>query len=120
MFGPFSYDQPTIDNVVPTGIIGNYALGHIEDDSFIVEYVGRSDTDLRDRLPHSLGKYTHFKFSSASSAIEAYQKECINWHEFGGEKGYLANKIHPDKPDGVKLAFCPICTRRILDKINKK
>lgn len=120
MFGPFLYDQDTIDKVVPEGIIGNYALGHIEDDSFIVEYVGRSDTDLHDRLPHELGKYTHFKFSSAASAIEAYQKECTNWHEFGGEKKYLANKIHPDKPDNIKFAFCPICARRILDKINKK
>lgn len=120
MYGPFEYDLETINGIIPEGIIGNYALGHMENDSFIVEYVGRADKDLRKRIPHSIGKYTHFKVSQTSSPIEAYHKECINWHEFGGEENLLDNKIHPDRPDGVKLAFCPICAKRIIDKLNKR
>lgn len=120
MDGPFKYNKDTINELIPNGAIGNYALGHIEDNAFIVEYVGRSDENLLTRIPHSIGKYTHFKVSLASSPFEAYQKECTNWHDFGGEDGYLDNKIHPDKPDGIKLAFCPICAKRIIDKLNKR
>lgn len=117
-YGPFAYNQITINEKIPEGVIGNYALGHIEGDAFVVEYVGRSDTDLRERLPHDIGQYTHFKVSIASSSLDAYHKECKNWREFGGETGLLDNKIHPDKPDNVKVAFCPICMRRMLDKLN--
>lgn len=119
MCGPFDYNRETINEVVPEGIIGNYALGHIEDDVFIVEYVGRADKDLKERLPHSIGKYSHFKVSQASSSINAYYKECFNWHEFGGDDGLLDNKIHPDRPDGVRFVFCPICAKRNLDKTNR-
>ncbi len=118
MYGPFEYNQKIINEIIPNNIIGNYALGHLDGISFVVEYVGRSDNDLLSRISHSLGKYTHFKFSPANSPLETYQKECLNWHDFGGENGYLDNDIHPDRPDGVKLAFCPICAKRIIDKIN--
>ena len=118
MYGPFEYNQETINDLIPEGMIGNYALGHIEDNAFVVEYVGRADVDLKARLPHSIGNYSHFKFSDASSPLNAYHKECVNWHDFGGEAGCLVNKIHPDRPNGIKWAICPICTKRIMDKIN--
>lgn len=118
MAGPFEYSQAEIDSIIPENIIGNYALGFLSEDgnTFYVSYVGRSDKDLHKRISHSLGKYTHFKVSQANTIIEAYQKECRNWHDFGGEEGRLDNEIHPDKPDNM-LAFCPICSQRIIDSI---
>lgn len=120
MDGPFDYNQETINKIVPEGVIGNYALGYVEGNTFIVQYVGRADKDLRERLPHSIGKYSHFMASRANSPMEAYHKECSNWHDFGGEEGYLDNKIHPDIPNGEKLAFCPICVKNLMDRMNKK
>lgn len=121
MYGPFVYTQEEIDRIIPMNIIGNYALGYLSEDGkiFYVSYIGRSDSDLHQRISHSLGKYTHFKVSQASSILQAYQKECKNWHDFGGEEGKLDNKIHPDKPDNL-MAFCPICTQRIIDSIKLK
>ena len=116
MAGPFSYTRETIDEVIPDGYPGNYALGHYDTvkNTFYVQYVGRADKNLRDRIGHSIGKYSHFMASIAENVIEAFQKECQNWHDFGGEKGKLDNKIHPDKPDGEKLAFCPVCVRKLI------
>ena len=94
--------------------IGNYALGYVKQDerkSFIVCYVGRSDTDLKRRIKNHIGenpKYQYFKFSYATSAKDAYYKECNNWHDFGGPEGLLNNSIHPDKPEGANWK-CPQC-----------
>lgn len=121
MNGPYKYSQKVIDEVIPDGVIGNYALGSINptNNVFVVRYVGRSDKDLKGRIGHSLGKYTHFKFSIAKSPSEAYYKECRNWHDFGEDK-LLDNDIHPDKPDGIKFIFCPVCSQRIFDNLNLK
>lgn len=109
MKGPFPYTQEEIDKRVPAGVIGNYAFGYSTDGSdFYVQYVGRSDKDLLTRINHSLGEYTHFKFSVASTEKEAYEKECKNWHDFGGPEGKLDNDIHPDSPDYSGLE-CPYC-----------
>ncbi len=56
-------------------------------------------------------RYERFKFSYADSIQEAYEKECQNYHDFGGEEGYLRNKEHPAKPDRYE-GTCPICGRR--------
>ena len=119
MNGPFDLNQDTIDRIIPNGIPGNYAYGYMENNTFIVQYVGRSDTNLRERIGHGIGKYSLFKASIASSAQEAYNKECINWHDFGGEDGLLDNKIHPAKPERG-LGVCPVCAKRVLDAINRK
>lgn len=93
------------------GLIGNYALGYMSaNNSFVVHYVGRSDTDLKQRLLQHLDDtkvYPYFKFSVANTVKEAYLKECKNFHDFGGEK-YLDNKNHPAKPEGIK-EVCPYC-----------
>ena len=118
MYGPFEYNQANIDQLVPQNMCGNYASGHLDGNTFYVEYVGRSDNDLHGRISHSLGEYSHFMFSIADSPLEAYYKECRNWHDFGGESNRLDNSIHPAKPKDIKFAFCPICVKRISDKIN--
>lgn len=110
-----TYDE--IDRLVLENRIGNYAYGYLNDKGvFIVCYVGRSDSDLRERIKHGIGdmktdptcRYERFKFSYADSIQEAYEKECRNYHDFGGEEGYLRNERHPDKPVDYG-GDCPVC-----------
>lgn len=109
MEGPYTFDQKTIDQKVTKKSAGNYALGRTgKDGSFYISYIGRSDTDLHNRLSSQLHEHPHreFKFSYANTALEAYEKECKNYHDFG-ECKKLENEIHPDKP--YVLCNCPIC-----------
>ncbi len=63
--------------------------------------------DVKARLRGWVGKYKRFKFSYASSAKDAFEKECRNYHDFGEDKG-LDNKVHPRRPDNAKWK-CPVC-----------
>ena len=108
----YTLDNETIDMYVDDNRIGNYALGYLEDKSFIVCYVGRSDIDLKSRLKQHINEnnlYKCFKFSYAIDEREAYLKECKNWHDFGGLENLLMNIIHPDKPKNIKNVKCPYC-----------
>jgi uncharacterized pyridoxamine 5'-phosphate oxidase family protein len=111
MKGPYDFTAKEIDKWVDAEKIGNYALGHMKEDTFIVNYVGRSDIDVNAELKKRLtSKYPKFKFSYASSAKDAFERECHNYHDFGG-KEKLDNENHPDRPDGTSLP-CPVpgCT----------
>lgn len=115
MKGSFPLTKEEIDRQIPEGVIGNYAFGNIVKDNagnkaFCVCYVGRADGEpLRDRIKHGIKDgYIEFKFSIAKTKKEAYEKECKNWHDFGGPEGFLDNKYHPDKPDGTDYK-CPYC-----------
>ena len=110
-----TYDE--IDKLVAEGRKGNYAFGYLDEHGvFIVRYVGRSDSDLRERIKHGITDmetdpschYERFKFSYAETVKEAYTKECQNYHDFGGPEGYLVNKNHPAKPKEYS-GCCPIC-----------
>lgn len=110
-----TYDE--IDRLVADGRKGNYAFGYLNDrGAFIVRYVGRSDSDLKDRIKHGITdmgedktlRYERFKFSYADTVEDAYNKECQNYHDFGGPDGCLANKVHPAKPEGY-TRNCPVC-----------
>lgn len=114
-----SYNLTTdeIDKMIAPGRKGNYAYGYLNQcGSFTVRYVGRSDADLNDRVKHGIAdmnegkalRYERFKFSYADTAIDAYEKECRNYHDFGGENNLLVNKDHPAKPEGYK-GKCPVC-----------
>lgn len=116
MNGPYPLTNDDIDRVIADGKIGNYAYGYLNKDQvFVVRYVGRSDTNLCERIKHGIEdmenspscRYEHFKFSYAESECEAYEKECRNYHDFGGEKR-LCNERHPAKPEGYE-GVCPIC-----------
>jgi hypothetical protein len=135
-----------IDEEVTGDTPGNYALGYLDGGTFVVFYVGRSDSDLNgclhdwvraesrftryapaaqaaygSRRRHPLpsgtpalrpvgvvvnGRYTHFKFSYARSAEEAFEKQCRNYHDFGGSYG-LDNERHPVAGEGVSWR-CPV------------
>ncbi len=109
-YGPYDFDAKTIDSEVTPKKIGNYAIGNVsEDGTLIPKYVGRSDTDLRDRLKvetanPKLKDFSKFKFDYAKTRKEAFEKECRNYHDF---KGQLVNERHPKKPDGT-VHECPV------------
>ena len=107
MLGPAKLSSDNIDNFIKACSPGNYALGYIEGKAFIVKYVGRSDHDLNEELKNMVGYYPHFKWSYASSVKAAFDKECQNYHDFGGSED-LDNDSHPARPDGEYL-ICEIC-----------
>ena len=109
MEGSYPFTSSEIDRVVTKTSPGNYALGYTEKDSFIVRYVGRSDTDVKKELKARLdSKYKRFKYSYATSPKAAFEKECRNYHDFGGKKD-LDNDIHPSRPADTDWK-CPVCT----------
>lgn len=108
MSGPYPLTDSEIDARVTNTSPGNYALGYTNSDgTFIVKYVGRSDGNLNARLHDWAGKYDKFKYSYATSPKAAFEKECQNYHDFGG-KEKLDNKVHPDRPNGSGWK-CPHC-----------
>jgi hypothetical protein len=109
MEGPYALTKAKIDEAVTPTSAGNYALGYTNDKgTFIVEYVGRSDSDVNAELKSKVGtKYKQFKFSYATSPKAAFEKECRNYHDFGG-KDKLDNDIHPARPAGTDWK-CPVC-----------
>lgn len=110
MKGPYELTTEKIDEKVTKTSAGNYALGRLSDASFPFSYVGRSDDDVNKRLKAWVGKstkYTHFKFSYATSPKAAFEKECKNYHDFGGSEK-LDNDKHPERPYLSKWK-CPEC-----------
>lgn len=89
--------------------IGAYVLGYKnQQGSFVVQYVGRSDTDINARLLQHLEEgYLSFKFQQLSTIYDAFCKECNLYHDFGENK-LLKNKEHPDRPVGTNY-LCPRC-----------
>jgi hypothetical protein len=115
MNGPFGFTSDEIDDLVAGDRIGNYALGVMRDDTFIVKYVGRSDIDLKAELTRRLILgYPKFKFSYADSEKDAFEKECQNYHDFGG-KEKLDNERHPDRPDGMDDLECQVAACEELE-----
>jgi hypothetical protein len=47
MSGSYPLNDDAIDEMLPRTSPGNYALGYMDDMTFVVFYVGRSDSDLR-------------------------------------------------------------------------
>ena len=110
MQGPYPLATQKIDEVIVNTSAGNYALGYTAEKTFYVRYVGRADSDVKGRLKKWAGKkdqYKEFKFSYASSPKAAFEKECHNFHDFGGIDK-LDNDIHPDRPVGSDWK-CPAC-----------
>ena len=111
----YPFNDNDIKTVVSADIgCGNYRIGKITDsDLFMPFYVGRvTGGNLRDRLIEHIAEYgtdeIYFNFEIASSVLEAYEKECHDYHSFLDGNGYLRNKIHPAKPDKLNTK-CPIC-----------
>lgn len=106
--GPFSLILNVINQAITKVSPGTYVLGHTSGGSFIVKYVGRSDSDLNKRLQNWIGKYNEFKCSYMSSPKAAFEKECMIYHDFEGPTGKLDNDIHPQRPQDSDWQ-CPSC-----------
>jgi len=122
-----------IDEVLTRKSPGNYTLGYLDGTTFVVFYVGRSDSDVGRRLHDWVGapsrydryapdckaawascrgdlmpldrpaagpvqnadtSYTHFAYSYARSAEQAYAEEWRNYDAFGGSHA-LDNETQP-------------------------
>lgn len=106
--GTHKLKRTTISEVVEAKKIGVYVVGYVEDENFYVRYVGRSDEhDLDGRIRARVGKHrdeTHFKFRYCNKAPTAFHLECGLYHK---HKGFIRNKIHPDRPKSMKYP-CPV------------
>ena len=69
-------------------------LGHSANGKFYIDYVGRSDSDVKKRLHDHIGENSEFKYEYYASSEEAFDKECYLYHEFQPPR----NKIHPAQP----------------------
>jgi hypothetical protein len=103
--GPWPLTDDKIDALLKHASPGAYALGRADkDNTLYVEYVGRSDNDLKKRLHDHVGKYSAFKCDYFESAKAAFAKECHLYHDFKP----AGNKVHPARPDKSNWT-CPRC-----------
>jgi hypothetical protein len=113
LIGSFALTNSEIDKNVERRI-GSYALGYLNDENtFIVNYVGRSDRDLNGRLKDWVGDYKRFKYRHYDTKKAAFEKECQMFHDFGGTKS-LDNDVHPARPEGTNYD-CPVSSCNDLD-----
>ena len=69
MSGSFPLSDEAIDETLMRTSPGNYALGYMEGDTFVVFYVGRSDCDLRQRLHDWVGMPSRYeRYASPAKA----------------------------------------------------
>ena len=99
--------QKSVDDEITKISAGNFALGYeTKSGLFVVEYYGRSDTDLNSEIKKWIDRYERFKFFYATSPKSAFLKECKNYHAF--DKNKIDNKTHPEKPENTDYE-CPYC-----------
>ena len=109
LHGSFPLKDDIINEKVGHGSPGVYALGYRRGETFIIQHVGRSDTDVHARLKEYIGKYDRFKFDTLESPTAAFAKECELYHDFDGPSGKIAhNKTHPERSEGATWN-CPRC-----------
>ena len=72
MSGSYPLRNEAIDEVLTRTSPGNYALGYMNDTMFVVFYVGRSDSDVRQRLHDWVGAPSRYdRYAPASKAAWA-------------------------------------------------
>ena len=106
LFGPFQLTSLTVTAQVHGVGPGAYALGSNSFGVFTPQYVGRSDSDLAQRLQQhaSTAAYSHFEYGFFNTADLAYAKECQLYHDYKP----AANNVHPARPQGSNIT-CPRC-----------
>ena len=67
MKGPYPLSHGAVDGAVTRRSAGNYALGYLDGDVFVVFYVGRSDTDVNQTLHDWVGVPSRYKTYAPSS-----------------------------------------------------
>ncbi len=71
--GSYPLSEEKINTEVTKTSAGAYALGNVADDTFYVEYVGRSDSDINSRLQQHVGKYKRFKYDYYASPKATFE-----------------------------------------------
>ena len=72
MNGSYPLSHETIDEMVSRTSPGNYALGFMDGTTFMVFYVGRSDSDVKQRLHEWVGAPSRYrKYASSGKAAWA-------------------------------------------------
>ncbi|HKZ95895.1 MAG TPA: hypothetical protein VJ045_02825 [Hyphomicrobiaceae bacterium] len=105
LLGPFRLTFDGINDAIPRVSPGAYALGHTDvSGRFYVDFVGRADTHIRDKLHSFIGSATLFKYACLPNAEAAFLKECELYHAFKPP----GNRTHPDRPSGTNWE-CPRC-----------
>ena len=105
LLGPYNLTYDDLQTVVPEGMCGTYALGHVDNrQTFRVERVGREEKDLRRCLRGLIGSSIGFKFAPMSSPKTAFEHECELFHRLRPP----GNFIHPERPAGTDWN-CPVC-----------
>jgi len=106
--GPYTLTAENIDLIVVYKSPGAYALGHLNSEGgYIIDYVGRSDSDINNRLKSWVNKgYNSFKYGYFNSPLSAFEKECTLYHDFGNNRN---NKEHPARPVN-SYWLCPVCS----------
>jgi hypothetical protein len=117
LFTPFRFTPAVIRQQVEQGRMGSYILG-FDQEGFVGQYVGRSDTCLQRRLSlhNHLWTYDYFVFKYATTLNEAFFQECELYHSYLLFDKQLHNLIHPAMPSGSGLV-CPYCDFR--DGVNQ-
>jgi len=105
LLGPYRLSFDEINDRVVGKMAGTYALGRFDPAGrFSVNYVGRSDTDVKAKLFEHIGSDNLFKFSHLMSSKAAFEKECALYHDFKPP----GNRVHPSRPGGTSWE-CPRC-----------
>jgi hypothetical protein len=103
LVGPYPLDFDTINDAIARPLPGAFALGYVDPaGKFCVSHVGRSDTDLREKLRNYIGSGSMFKYRTFDNTRGAFEKECQLFHEF------RPRGLHPARPAGTKWE-CPYC-----------
>lgn len=105
LMGPYLLTFDGIESAVARTSAGVYALGHLSPEGkFLIHQIGRSDTDVREKLRGYIGTETMFKFGYFPSPQAAFERECELYHDFRP----AGNRLHPDRPSRTSLE-CPRC-----------
>lgn len=105
LLGPMRLAYDEITDSLPRVAPGVFAVGHRgPDGKFYVDYIGRADRDLREKLLSLIGSGNLFKFRQTPSNEAAFHAECDLFHELKPP----GNRMHPDRPAGTNWE-CPRC-----------
>lgn len=104
MSGAYQFNTQNVNYYIPRISPGAYILSR---NGTTANYVGRSDTDLAQRLSQHINNgetYTHFWFETSNLAKGAFDFECQWYHNYNPSD----NKNHPDRGNNTNWQ-CPNC-----------
>jgi hypothetical protein len=83
LLGPYPLSYESINEIVVRRSPGTFALGYVDAGGrFRVRHVGRSDSDVAEKLLRYIGAESLFKFSYFETVKAAFEKECHLFHDF--------------------------------------